>query len=211
MGVVFEVMGRGRGKPSQQQHKLTTSWSLTELRDVRLVARDVGDLRLPRGARVLASGVVDASAFGDAQVQQVPSVRAEFALDGSGERALLFLGGARQGSLALLTVDPELVSRLENEWRTLRDRAEDYVERLRVADLPGRTGVVVETRGLVRDVLPFKDQFLIRLEDEGSTIGVRVPRDPSDLRDEKIQVRGRLQKDSAGYPVIVADDIRRIR
>jgi hypothetical protein len=52
---------------------------------------------------------------------------------------------------------------------------------------------------------------MIRLEDSGHIMGVLVDKNPENLREERIQVKGKLQRDQTGYAVIVAEDIRRIR
>jgi hypothetical protein len=209
--VLLEAMGRARQTTPQVQSKLTTGWRISELADPVLVARDVLDVDVPAQCPIYASGVVSPELVKRGTVRQVPPVRTEFALDRKRARALIFTAGVRDDALALVTVDEELVSRLESEWRLLATRAGDYVERLRIQDLAGRTGVSVETRGLVKDVLPFRDRFMMRLEDEGHVIGVLVEKDPGALRDERVLVRGGLRKDETGYPVIEAVDIRRIR
>ncbi len=209
VAVVFEAMGRGRDKPVETG-KLTSAWRLSELGAPLVVARDVA-VEVPAGAKVVASGVVDPVALRDAEVRQAPPVRAEFALDPKARRALLFTGGLAGGTLALMTVDPDVVARLENEFRTLWDRADPYVERLAIRELTGRAGAVIETHGRVAETLPYKDRFMLRLEDGGDIIGVIVPKDPGELRHEDVVVKGRLVRDRTGYAVIEALDIRRIR
>lgn len=209
VALVVEVMGRGRAKPAEQ-HKLTTAWRLSELTDPIVVAKDVLDVDVPRGAKVFASGLVDPKVQAAAKVREVPPVAAEFALDLSAGRAILFLGGVQPGAMALLTVDPALVGRLETEYRRLEDRSSAYVERFQIGQLGGRSGVSVETEGFVQDVLPWKQKWMIRLEDQGHIIGVAVEKDPRELKDRRVRVRGRLEKDQAGYAVIAALELRTI-
>lgn len=210
VAIAIETTGRPREKETSLA-KLTTGWRLSELRDPVVVARDVVDVDVPAGTRIVASGLVDATVQDTCKVRQVPPVRTEFALDSETGRAFLFTAGVRRDAMALLTVDPATIQRLETEFRTLWDRSDPYVERLRVQELAGRQGVTVEVDGVVQDVLPFQDRFMIRLEDQGSIIGVLSQKDPSELVDERIRVQGRLEKDKTGYPVIEAHDIRRIR
>lgn len=210
VGVVVEVTGRGREK-APEPHKLTTAWRLSELQEPVLVARDVLDVEVPPGTEVLASGLVDPKVQAACRVREVPPVRAEFALDRKQRRAILFLGGVQQGSMALLTVDDALLARLETEYRRLADRSADYVERFRISELGGRSGVVVETEGLVQEVLPWKQRWMMRLEDHGHIIGVAVEKDPSELKERRVRVRGRLDKDQAGYAVIEAVEVRTVR
>ena len=204
-------------KPAQepprtgQGVRLTTGWRLSELGTPLVVAQDVEPLDVPPGTRILTAGIVDPSVQAQAQVEAVPSVRAQFALDGERRRALLFLGGVRDGSMAALSTDPDLVARLDAEAKRLASRAEGYVERRRVGDLAGRQGVLVEVDGVAQDVLPYHDGFMIRLEDQGAIIGVLVAKDASELAGERLRVLGRLEKDKSGYTVIQATDLRRLR
>lgn len=206
--VAMETLRRRR--PAAPPPKLTTGWRLTELHRPVVVARDVVHVAVPPEAKVLASGLVDPGVQAACDVRQVPPVRAEFALDLEARRGLLFLGGLRQGSMALVTADEATVARLVSEFRTLWDRAQEYVERYRIGELGGRTGVTVETEGYVQDVLPWHEAFMVRLEDQGHVIGVVVDKDPASLKEQRIRVKGRLQKDDRGYPVLAAHDIRRL-
>lgn len=210
VGIAVEAMGRGR-TPERQTTKLTSGWRLAELHAPTVVARDVLDVQVPAGAKVYASGLVDPAVLQAAQVRNVPPVRAEFAVDQAGQKALLFLGGLRPGTLAVLTVDRDLVGRLATEARMLQDRGAAYVERHRIGELVGREGAVVETQGQVADVLPFRDRFMIRLTEGDATIGVLVDKDPDALREERILVKGTLARDRTGYPVIEASEIRRLQ
>ncbi len=211
VAVVMESMGRLRPETNKEDaSKLTTGWRIRELGQPVLVARDVVDVQVPRGCQIYASGVVDPAILAACKVQQVPPVRTEFAFDAANRRAIMFTSGVRDGTLALITVDPAIVDRLETEYKTLASHAGDYVERLRIQELAGKAGVTVETRGVVQDVLPFQDRFMMRLEDQGNVIGVLCNRDPSELEGMRVQVRGPVEK-RTGYPVIEAEDIRRIR
>jgi hypothetical protein len=210
VAVAFEAFGRARA-PTGPAAKLTSAWKLSELQSPTIVARDLVDVEVPPGARVLVSGLCDPTLFATCEVRQVPPVTAEFAIDAGKQRAFLFLAGCQPGGLALVTSDADTLSRLRSDAQALWERAESYVERRAISDLAGRSGIVVETQGTAQEVLPFKDRHLIRLEDQGHIIGVVVERNPMELRGERIVVRGKLTRDRTGYASIQAVDIRRIR
>lgn len=159
----------------------------------------------------MASGQVDAAVYASCNVRQVVAVTAEYAIDAKSSKALLFVGGMRDGATALVTVDPSIIERLAAEARSLWDRSEPYVERRTLAELAGRTGLLVETQGNVQDVMPYQGRFLLRLEDAGHVLGVQVEKEPSELRGSRVLVRGRLAKDRTGYAVLEASDLRRIQ
>ncbi len=210
VAILFEVTARRASKP-QEHTKLTTGWRLREFGTPVLVARDLWGITVPPGSHVFASGMVDPEVVRTCKVETVPPVRAEFALDPEKGRAILFPGGLRDGNLAVVTVDPVLVGRLETEYKMLKGRATGYAERHTIREIAGRKGVVVETRGTVQDVLPWKDGFLIRLEDQGSVIGVLVAKDPVELKGQRIVVKGPVDQDKTGYPTIDAQEIHLIR
>lgn len=204
------LLGRRPEKAPPSSQKLTGAWRLREYANPVVVAHDVTDLDVPPGATIYASGSVSPAVLAACTVYLVPTVRTRFALEPDTGRALLFTGHVEDGQLALQTSDAAIVERLRTEWRTLESRRSEYVERLRVADLAGKAGVTVETQGLVQEVLPYKDRFMMRLEDQGAIIGVLVDRDPESLQDERVRVRGALEKQD-GYLVLEATDVRRLR
>lgn len=197
--------------PAGPSQTLTEGWRLRELGTPVVVAHDVDELDVPADATVFASGTVHPKVLASCTVHQVPPVRTAFAIDAEARRAIVFTGGVRDGSLALITTDPALVGRLETEHRTIAARAASYVERLPVAALAGKAGVTVQTLGVVQEILPYQDRFMMRLEDQGAIIGVLVDRDPESLRDERIMVEGRVEKPDNGYLVLHATDVRRLR
>lgn len=210
--LVVEATGRGRQKPSTlPSYKLVSGWSLREFEPATLVARHVEDLHVPSSTTVLCSGRVDPDVVNQAAVQQVTDVGMEYILDETRGRVLLLLGGARPGTLGLLLTDEGLLDRLKAETRAMQGHASDYVERLKIREISGRTGVTVETRGMVQDVVPYKDSYLLRLEDEGQILGVLVSKDPSSLLEQRIQVSGPLERNESGYIVLKAKSVRRIR
>ena len=196
-------------RPQAAAERLTSTWRLAELGAPLVVARDV-EADVPAGARVVVSGQVAPEAFAAAQVRAAPHVPGEYAVDAARGRALLFLGGVRAGALALPTDEPALVARLAADAEALWARAEPYVERRSLGDVAGRVGLAVETQGTVADVLPYHGAFLLRLEDGGDVVGVQVDREPTELKGQRVLVRGTVGKDKGGYPVLKATDLRRL-
>lgn len=210
IGAGFLLGRRAQAEVPAPAAKFTTAWRLSELADPVLVARDVEDVPTPRGMPVYASGLVAPEVQARCEVHETPAGAAEFAWDREAERAIVFLGGVRSGSLAMLSDDPALVGRLRAEYHRLHDRRSDYVERASLGSLGTRIGVVVETEGYVQDVLPWRDRFMIRLQDRDEVLGVVVAKDPEELRDRRVRVRGRLEKDDRGYVVLQASELRTI-
>ncbi|MEK6976277.1 MAG: hypothetical protein AABY18_08050 [Candidatus Thermoplasmatota archaeon] len=210
VAVAVLVEARTRSAGPVESMKLTSTWRLAELGSPLVVARDV-EADVPTGSRIVASGTVASEAFAAAEVRQVPHVAAEYAIDAGRRRVLLFLGGVRPGAQAILSVDPAVVARLEAEATALWERADPYVERRTLSDAAGRHGLVVETQGIVQEVIPYQGAYLLRLEDGGQVLGVHVDKEPSELRGQRVVVRGKMLKDKGGYPMLKASDLRRLQ
>lgn len=207
--IAWQLRGRierPAGAPAEE--RLTSTWSLSELSDPLVVARDI-DVMVPAGARVLVSGTVTAQAYAAAQVRQLPEVAGDYAVDAQRRKVLLLLGGARANSLALASRDPALVARLAAEAEALWQRAEPYVESRSLADATSRTGLPIAVQGVVTEVIQRQGAFLIRLEEQGQALGVRVQADATELKGQRILVRGSVQREG-GYVVLVASDVRRL-
>lgn len=187
--------------------KLTTIWSLTELSNPEIVATTLhGGVDVPKTARVVAASNVPPASKGF-QVRRNADAKGSFALDSQRPRALLFLGGIEPGSLALWTVDEKLIERLRAEFSRLWTRSIDYVERAKVADLPNKPNVTIETTGMVQDVIPYKGRFMMRLSEEGEAVGVIIDRDLP-LRGHRVTVKGIVRASSSGYPLVEALEVK---
>src|SRR5687768_7100383 len=160
MVVVVEATARQRASKAATV-KLTTGWRLTELVEPIIVCHDLPEQPVPKGTRIAASGIVAPGVADACEVRQVPPVRAEFALDLKNRRGLLFMAGLQSAGMALWTVDAELLARLESEANSIWERASPYVERVAVRQLAGAGGSMVETEGMVQDVLGFQGRHLV--------------------------------------------------
>src|SRR5687767_7362885 len=187
--------------------KLTTVWSLTELTAPHIVATSLeAGVEVPKTARVVASSKMP-PAKGGFELRRNAQAKGSFALDSQNPRALLFLGGIAPGSLALWTVDEKLIERLRAEFNRLWTRSTDYVERTTLAEIPSKPNAVVETSGMVQDILPYKGQFMMRLAEEGEAVGVIVDRELP-VRGHRVTVKGVVRASSSGYPLVEAVEVK---
>jgi hypothetical protein len=188
-----------------EHSKLTSVWSLSELQAPLVVTTGPGDAPLPNGARVVTASQLPPGTAG-VKARTNREVRANFAVDAKNDRALLFLGGLHQRAVALWTVDERLISRLRAEFNRLWTRSLDYVEKVRIADVPSRPNATVQMMGRVQDVVPFKDRYLMRLADEGETIGVLVDQ-RMELAGRRVSVTGIVQPSTTGFPIVEALEV----
>lgn len=190
--------------------KMTAAWRLEDFEAPVVVAMDATSTVYPKGARVVTAGGADPRGFRDRDFRRNPNARGNFLIDRSQDKALLFLGPVQDGTLALSTVDSELVGRLRAEHRRLWETGEAYVEEIPLAEVVGRQGVSVRTRGQVVEVVPYRERHLMRVTDAGETIGVLV--DASlDLVGQSVVVTGRVSRGQSGYTIVDADEVRVVR
>lgn len=186
--------------------KLTNVWSLTELPTPLIVATQIQDLALPKTAKLVTARALQVPRDGF-EVRTNAGARANFAVDATLPRALIFLSGIEKGTMALWTVDERLIERLRAEFNRLWTHSTDYVERVRLAEIPQKANLTVSTQGTVQGVVPYKGQYLVRLSDEGETVGVLVDREVH-MTGTRVEVVGVVKTSSSGFPLVEAIEIR---
>lgn len=204
-GIAVEL-GLKKFLSSPETGKLTRVWSLSELPSPLVAATLVEGVAVPQGARVLTTKTLQAPRTGF-DLRTSPELHANFAVDAQLPRALLFLDGVRPGGLALWTVDEPLIERLRTEFNRLWSRSSDYVEHVKLAEVIEKANLTVETHGTVQEVVPYRGHWLLRLSDEGETVGVLVAEELP-LRGRRVAVKGIVRTSSSGYPLVEALEVR---
>lgn len=190
--------------------KVTSSWRLDEFEAPLVVALDAASTSYPPGSEVVTAGGVDPQGFRGRTFRRNPNARANVVIDRARDRALLFMGPVEPGTLALATVDRDLVGRLRGEHRRLWETGSEYVEEMPLGEVVGRHGVSVRTRGRVQEIVPYRERHLMRLTDGKQVLGVLVDA-PLDLVQQDVVVTGRLIRGTSGYTVLDADEVRLVR
>lgn len=186
--------------------KLTSVWSLTELPSPLISATQLANVNVPKNARVVTATNLQV-ARGAFDVRKNPEVQGCFAVDANLPRALLFLGGVEKGALALWTVDEKLIERLRAEFNRLWTRSTDYVEHVKLAEILEKANLTVQTEGTVQDIIPYRGHFLLRLTDDGNTVGVLVEKELP-VHGKRVSVTGLVRTSSSGYPLVEALEVR---
>ena len=187
--------------------KLTNVWSLSELPSPLIVATQIRDVTVPKNSRLVTGGSFELARDGF-EVRKNAAAHGNFAVDAVQNRALLFLGGIEKNALALWTVDEKLIERLRAEFNRQWTRSTDYVESVKVADIAKKSNLTVSTRGLVQGVVPYKTQFMLRLTDEGETIGVLMDREVP-MQGARVEVVGIVRTSTSGFPLVEAIEIKK--
>jgi hypothetical protein len=162
-----------------QTCKIARQWHLSEISRPIVVAEKL-KMQPPQNAQV----VVQTHTAYSKDAKQHSDVTGNFVL--GSDRALIFAGEIREGQMAFRTVDDAILrhlrSRFHHYWEDSGQRAEETGVR--------GTGRVT-ARGIVKAVVPYRDQFLLRLSTSEGVIGVLV-NERLDLEGHKIEVDGEM-------------------
>ncbi len=165
-------------------YKMATRWSLNELHRPKIVAEKL-KMDAPRHADV----VVKARTRFAKDAHENPEATGNFAV-GDG-KALVFAGEIHPGQLAFRTVDDGIVSRLRERFRqySTESEAEEGIG-------PVEGGITM--RGMAKAVVPYRDQYLIRLSTTEGIRGVLVD-ERLELEGKMIEVEGELVGDDRPF------------
>lgn len=188
--------------------KLTRVWSLNEFGQPLVSATRIELVKVPARGRVVTAHEYGGSREG-ITLRTNQETSGNFVVDAKHNRALIFLDDIRPGALALWTVEEPLIERLRSEFNRLWTRSTDYVEKVKLSAVPQKANFTIETLGTVEDVVPYKENYLMRLRDDGETVGVLTPRKLS-LTGSRVSVTGIVKTSSTGYPLIEAIEVRRL-
>lgn len=165
-------------------YKMATRWSLNELHRPKIVAE-----KLKMDAPAHADVVVKARTSFSKEAHENPDVTGNFAV-GNG-KALIFAGEIHPGQLAFRTVDDDIVRRLRELFRQYSTEAGEKEEM-------AAAGKGITLRGMAKAVVPYKEQYLIRLSTAKGIRGVLI-NERLDLEGQMIEVEGELVGDDRPF------------
>lgn len=188
-------------------NKVTGSWRLDDHKSPLVATQDAAAVDLPDGARVVTAGDVNPDRFRERDHRRNPNARSNFIVSQDVDRALIFMGPIREGTLALATLDPVVAARLRAEHRKLWETGDPYVDELPLAEVAKSTGLLVRVRGRVQECVEYKEQHLLRITDGTHVVGA-VVEEPLRLDGQKVVVTGRVVRGTSGYPLLDAEEVR---
>ncbi|MDI6707758.1 MAG: hypothetical protein QME47_01525 [Candidatus Thermoplasmatota archaeon] len=105
--------------PWGETSRLTSIWSLEDIKGTKplaFVAEDIEGVEIPKGSLVVVKG--DKIPYSkDSRIAKNPAVNTNFAV--GEDRALIFSGVPRYGTLAVWTTNPKIIARLGSEFNRL--------------------------------------------------------------------------------------------
>ena len=117
VGLAIELGMRktsGRQPASRPTHK----WSIGEISNPRIIAENMGDITLPKNAKVVVNQYQDESKLAGMNVKTHSGIRGNFIL--GDERALILSGPVKDDELGIWTVEKGMLDKLnryfEDSW-----------------------------------------------------------------------------------------------
>lgn len=197
-----------------EKTKVTSVWSLNDLAEpgtrIGIVAERVEGITVPKNAKVIVpAGTLDsvpASVLASCEVRMHPSVKLNAAV--GKEQAVLFSGSVSPSSTAVVSINEDIVRRLQNDFARMWGESTPYVEEVPIARLGDMTGRLVDVKGRALEVLEYRGRKMLRLTDGKLSVGVVTKqRDVAELQGGIVRVVGRMHRDGA-YPYIEAEQVQ---
>ena len=110
VGLAIEF-GMKKTNKAQPASRPTHRWSFEEISNPRIIAENLGDIDLPKNAKVVVHDFDNDHAFDGVNVKAHAGIRGNFVL--GDDRALIFAGPIKKDSLGVWTVEKTMIDKLE--------------------------------------------------------------------------------------------------
>jgi hypothetical protein len=117
IGLAIEL-GMKKISQTQPTSRPTHKWSISEISNPRIVAEYMGDMELPKNAKVVVNRYDNKELFRGMDVKEHTGIRGNYIL--GDDRALILSGPIKEDELGIWTVEKTLLDKLnryfENSW-----------------------------------------------------------------------------------------------
>lgn len=168
--------------------KLIKNWNLNELKSPLIVAKKL-EITPPSNAKVVVSSPTPYAK----NARENPDAIQNFAIGLN--KAFIFLGDIKEGQMAIVTGDEDIIKELKEKFYELWRRKEEVKSYI---PSEGR----VRIRGIVRAVFPYRDGYLMRISYEKGVVGV-ILKERMDVEGRRVEVEGEFTE----YPFIRPSNI----
>jgi len=111
-------LGMRKTTGKQPASRPTHRWSLSEISNPRIIAEQLGDINLPKNARIVVNDLKDKSVVKGLEAKQHSGIRGNYIL--GDDRALILAGPIKSDSLGVWTVEKTMIDKLdryfEDSW-----------------------------------------------------------------------------------------------
>lgn len=199
---------------NEERASLTKDWDFRALSTdgpPSIVATSLEGSEVPPNSKVIVSpgARLSREVAKKCKLRIHPDVKGNFAA-GSGH-GILCTGPMVPGTLAMTTVHPALVDKLERSFDSLWVQARPYTEEIRPSQIPANQGSFVKVKGRVKDILTSGDTAILTLENpDGSGRGdVLVPANLPVEKGKGYEFAGTVVNDG-NRPQLKAEDVSEV-
>ena len=126
IGVIIGIVGVGlalelgmkKTNKTQPASRPTHKWNLSEISNPRIIAEHMGDMDIPKNAKVVVGAFDNKEVFDGMEVKTHSGIKGNFVL--GDDRALVLSGPMKQDSLGVWTVEKVMLDKLnkyfEDSW-----------------------------------------------------------------------------------------------
>ena len=125
IGVAIEI-GMRRVNKTQPATRPTHKWSIAEITNPRIIAENMGDIDLPRNAKIVVNEYENGMALKGIEVKQHSGIRGNFIL--GDDRALILSGPIKQDELGIWTVEKEMLEKLNRYFNDSWEKATPLID-----------------------------------------------------------------------------------
>ncbi|MCD6222218.1 MAG: hypothetical protein J7K12_00830 [Thermoplasmata archaeon] len=168
--------------------KLTKNWNLNELRSPSIVAEKL-EVAPPGEAKVVVATPTPLAK----NARENPDAVHNFAFGLN--KAYIFAGKIRDGQIAIVTGDEDIIKELKEKFYELWRKKEEIK-----SFIPSEGKVRI--RGIVRAVFPYRDGYLMRVSYEKGVVGVLL-KERMDVEGRRVEIEGEFTE----YPFIKPSNI----
>jgi len=97
--------------------KHTKKWSISEIANPRIIAEYMGDIELPKDAKVIVNRYKDKGNFAGINVKEHGGIKGNYII--GDDRALILSGPLKKDEVGVWTVEKEIVEQLNNEFNQM--------------------------------------------------------------------------------------------
>jgi hypothetical protein len=114
VGLAIEL-GMKKTDSKQPASRPTHKWSLEGITNPRIIAEHLGDISIPKNAKLVVNQYKDRNMFLDAQVKKHSGIRGNYIL--GDDRALILAGPIQENELGIWTVEKTMIDKLDRYFQ----------------------------------------------------------------------------------------------
>lgn len=125
IGIAIEI-GMRRVNKTQPATRPTHKWSIEEIANPRIIAENMGDMVLPKSAKIVVNEYENGMILRGIEVKQHSGIRGNFIL--GDDRALILSGPIKQDELGIWTVEKEMLEKLNKYFNDSWEKATPLID-----------------------------------------------------------------------------------